>query len=133
MTKNLLVIDKWYAAIKATDVKVLREITAPDVYAFWNGDATVIPWAGRHDGVEAVMAFFSTIGKHLDVLSIQAVDRFETAGAVTIVLDGHWRSKATGRDVRARAANIFRICDGVIAGYEVYPDSGRFVVALAAR
>jgi ketosteroid isomerase-like protein len=77
-----------------------------------------------------VMTFFGTVAQHLEVVSVKVVDRFEAADAITIVLDGHWRVKANGHEVRARSVNIFRFVDGAIAGFDVYPDSGRFAAAL---
>jgi uncharacterized protein len=127
---NAALLDRWYAAIKAGDAAALRDLTTPDVYVLWNGDPTLIPWAGRHDGHEAVLAFFGTVVQHLDVLSVQVLDRFEAPTATTIVLEGHWRIKTTGVEVKARVANIFRIDGARIASYEVYSDTARFVSAL---
>jgi uncharacterized protein len=127
---NAALLDRWYVAIKAGDASALRTLTTPDVYVLWNGDPTVIPWAGRHNGHDAVLAFFGTVAQHLDVLSVQVIDRFEAPSATTIVLEGHWRVKATGLEVQARVANIFRIDGACISGYEVYSDTARFAAAL---
>jgi uncharacterized protein len=130
---NAALLDRWYAAIKAADAGALRELTTPNVYVLWNGDASVIPWAGRHEGHDAVLAFFGSVGQHLDVLSVNVIDRFESPTATTIILEGHWRVKANGREVRARVANVFRFESSRIAGYEVYSDTGRFTAALTAN
>jgi uncharacterized protein len=129
VTKTAL-LDRWYAAIKAGDAGALRALTTPDVYVLWNGDPAIIPWAGRHEGVDAVLAFFSTVGRHLDVLAVTVMDRLEAPTATTIVLAGHWRVKANGREVKARVANIFRFDGDRISGYEVYSDTARFAAAL---
>lgn len=129
---NAALLDRWYAAIKAGDAAALRDLTTPNVYVLWNGDPSVIPWAGLHEGGAAVLAFFGTVAHHLDVVTVNVVDRLETPAATTIILEAHWRVKATGRDVRARAANIFRFENDRISGYEVYGDSGRFAAALSA-
>jgi uncharacterized protein len=128
---NAALLDRWYGAIKAGDAGALRDLTTPDVYVLWNGDTAIIPWAGRHEGVDAVLAFFGAVGRHLEVLSVRVIDRFEAPTATTIVLEGHWRVKANGRDVKARVANIFRFDGNRISGYEVYSDTGRFTAALA--
>jgi ketosteroid isomerase-like protein len=107
-------------------------LTTADVYVLWNGDAAIIPWAGRREGVDAVLTFFGTVGQHLDVRSVNVIDRFEAPTVTTIVLEGHWRVKANGREVKARVANIFRFDGDKISGYEVCSDTGRFMVALAA-
>jgi ketosteroid isomerase-like protein len=48
-----------------------------------------------------------------------------------IVLKGHWRVRATGRELSLRAANLFSFRDGQVVAYEVFPDSAAFVAALA--
>jgi ketosteroid isomerase-like protein len=130
VTSDVAVVDQWYAAIRSGDATALRRITGRSVYVAWNGDPSVIPWAGRYDGVDAVLAFFAQVSAHLEVLSIDVAEQVVAQSAITIVLDGHWRVRKNGREVRARAANIFRIEDGLIVGYEVYPDSGRFAAAV---
>jgi uncharacterized protein len=64
------------------------------------------------------------------VIRVAPVERFEAPAAIIIVLDGHWRVRATGRELKARACNVFRIRDGKICGYDVYNDSGAFAAAL---
>jgi uncharacterized protein len=124
------VLDRWYAAVRANDADALRAITTDDVALYWNADPAIIPWAGRHQGRDAVLAFFETLGTHIEVISVAPVDRIEAPEAIIIVLDGHWRVRATGREIKARACNVFRLRDGQICGYDVYNDSGAFAAAL---
>jgi uncharacterized protein len=49
-----------------------------------------------------------------------------------VFLDAHWRVKASGVEIKAKAVNVFRFRKGRVAGYEVYPDSAAFVRALKA-
>ncbi len=121
---------RWYAAIRAGDVDALAAITTGEVTLRWNGPPGVIPWAGEWRGRERALAFFREVGAHLDVLSVETVFRQDTADAVVTVIEGHWRVKATGRDIRIRSANVFRLSGGRVAAYEVFPDSHAFVEAL---
>jgi ketosteroid isomerase-like protein len=54
-----------------------------------------------------------------------------TADKALLVLDGHWRVRATGEELRLRGANLFTFRDGMVAAYEVFPDSAAFARALA--
>lgn len=121
---------RWYAAIRAGDVDALAAITTEDVAVRWNGPQGVVPWAGEWTGRERALTFFREVGAHLDVLSVETVFRQDTADAVVTVIEGHWRVKATGRDIRMRSANVFRLSGGRVAAYEVFPDSHAFVEAL---
>lgn len=124
------ILAAWYGAIRSGDAAALAAIVTDDVEVFWNGDPAVIPWAGAHRGAPAVMAFFATVAKHLEVLSVETLDRIDADGAVIILGRGHWRARATGRDIHARMANVFRFRDGRVAAYHVYNDTAAFVDVL---
>lgn len=124
------ILTRWYAALKAGDMAAFREVAAPDVMVRWNGPRDRIPWAGEHHGVEAVLAFFRTVGAHLEVLAVEPAERIVTDDKALIVLQGHWRVRTNGRELHLRAANLFTFRDGKVATYEVFPDSAAFVAAL---
>lgn len=124
------ILARWYAALKAGDIAAFREVAAPDVMVRWNGPADLIPWAGEHHGVEAVLAFFGKVGAALEVLSVEPVERLITEDKVLVVLKGHWRVRATKQELHLRAANLFTFKGGKVVAYEVFPDSAAFVRAL---
>lgn len=124
------ILDRWYAAIRAGDAAALSEATTDDVVVRWNGPPGLVPWAGLWEGRAKVVTFFKRVAEHLDVLAIETVSRIEGTGGVAIVLEGHWRVRATGEELQVRAANIFRFEDGRVAAFEVYPDSHAFAKAL---
>ena len=109
-----------------------REVATPDVTVRWNGPADLIPWAGEHHGVEAVLGFFAKVGAALEVLGVEPVERLITADKALLVLNAHWRVRATGQELTLRAANLFTFRDGRVAAYEVFPDSATFARALKA-
>lgn len=123
-------IDKWYAAVRASDGAALAAIATDDIALTWNGDPDRLPWAGTHVGIAAVMAFFQTLGRYIEVVSVAPVYRLDAGDAMVVVLEGSWLARETGRRVTARACNLFRFRDGRIASYEVYNDSGKFADAL---
>jgi uncharacterized protein len=123
-------LDRWYAAVRSNDAAALASITTDDVVLYWNADPAVIPWGGRHEGRDAVLAFFKTLSEHIEVVNVTVVDRIDAPAATIIVLDGQWRTRDSGQEISARACNVFRTRDGKISAYEVYNDSGRFADAL---
>jgi uncharacterized protein len=123
-------IDAWYAAIRAADPHALDKAATQDVQVDWNGPVGLIPWAGRWHGKAQVMSFFANVAAHLEVLSIETIERIDMPQAAVIILQGHWRVRANGAFVRARALNLFRFEDGKITSYQVYPDSHAFAAAL---
>jgi hypothetical protein len=127
------VLDTWYAALRSGDPEAIRSVAAPDIRVWWNGPADLVPWAGEHDGVDAAVSFFRTVTSQLDVLRTTVVDRIETPDVIVVFLDAHWRVKSSGREIKAKAVNVFRFREGRVAAYEVYPDSAAFVRALQGR
>jgi uncharacterized protein len=125
-----MLLDRWYAAVRANDATALADITTEDVVLYWNADPTVVPWAGTHRGRGAVLAFFNLLATSVEVVAVKVADRIEASDAIIVFLDGEWRARATGKTIEARACNVFRVRDGRICAYEVYNDSGRFAAAL---
>ncbi|QCK84663.1 nuclear transport factor 2 family protein [Phreatobacter aquaticus] len=126
-----MILDRWYAALKAGDAGALAAVTTDDVIVRWNGPVGLVPWAGVWEGRAKVITFFKRVAEHLEIVSIETVQTIAGEGGVAIVLSGHWRVRASGEDLRVRAANIFRFEDGKVAAFEVYPDSHAFAEALA--
>lgn len=125
------ILDRWYAALRAGDAAALAVVTTDDVVVRWNGPAGIVPWAGVWEGRTKVLTFFKRVAEHLEILAIDAVHRIEGEGGVCIVLEGHWRVRATGEELKVRAANLFRFEEERVAAYEVYPDSWSFATAMA--
>jgi uncharacterized protein len=126
-----IILDAWYTALRSGNLNAIRDVATPDIRVWWNGPADLIPWAGEHTGVDAAIAFFSMVTTHLEVLRTTVVERIETPDAIVVFLDAHWRVKANGTEIKAKAVNVFRFRDGKVSGYEVYPDSAAFVQAMA--
>lgn len=125
------ILDRWYAALKAGDAGALAAVTTDDVIVRWNGPVGLVPWAGVWEGRAKVITFFKRVAEHLEIVSIETEQTIAGEGGVAIVLSGHWRVRASGEDLKVRAANIFRFEDGKVAAFEVYPDSHAFAEALA--
>lgn len=125
------VLDRWYAALKAGDAMALAAVTTDDVTARWNGPPGIVPWAGLWEGRTKVLTFFKRVAEHLEIVSIDTVNRIEAEAGIVIILEGHWRVRASGEELKVRAANVFRFEGDRVASYEVYPDSYSFAKALA--
>lgn len=125
------VLDRWYAALKAGDAAALAAVTTDDVTVRWNGPPGIVPWAGLWEGRTKVLTFFKRVAEHLEIVSIDTVNRIEAGAGIVIILEGHWRVRASGEELKVRAANVFRFEGDRVASYEVYPDSYSFAKALA--
>ncbi|MGL4635823.1 MAG: nuclear transport factor 2 family protein, partial [Beijerinckiaceae bacterium] len=117
------ILDAWYGALRSGNLEAIRDVATADIRVWWNGPADLVPWAGEHIGADAVIAFFTKVTGHLNVLRTTVVERMDTPEATVIFLDAHWQVKANGQEIRAKAINVFRFQGGKVSGYEVYPDS----------
>ncbi len=124
------IIAAFYAAARTGDTVALRALVTEDFAVTWNGDPTLIPWAGRHVGLEAAMGFFSTFQHHVEVVSVTPADTITTPEVLVTTVEGRWRIRDTERVFATRSCNILRLRAGRIAAYEVYNDTEPFVAAL---
>lgn len=126
------VLDRFYDALKALSADQLAACVSDDFVLEWQGSAS-IPWAGTWRGVEGLLTFVQTLNAHLEILQVQRLKQLADEETTMVLLRGHWRLKATGRDVQALACNVFAIQGGRIHSYTVLNNTAAFAEALAER
>jgi uncharacterized protein len=127
---NTELLDKYYAAIKAGDADQIEQCVDSSFELNWQG-SDAIPWAGRWKGVTGLQEFFRILNQHLEVLEINRLHMLGDATVTMTVLEGHWRMKASGKEIRAKAGNVFTFANDKIASYTVLNNSAAFAEALA--
>lgn len=123
-------LDAYYKALQSGDENDIRAVVAPDIVVQYHDATGLLPWGGRWQGVDAFRTFLSHVAEHLVIEKVEPLEKLITDDSVVVVLRGHWLAKATGRKVKAVVSNIFTIRDGRVAGYQVFPDSAAFAIAL---
>lgn len=126
------VLDRFYAALKALSAEQLADCVTDDFILEWQG-SPAIPWAGTWRGVEGLLAFVKALNEHLEILEVQRIRQLADEEVTLVLLRGHWRIRATGREVRAMACNVFAIEGGRIVAYTVLNNTAAFAEALAQR
>ena len=109
----------------------LRAVVTDDIVVTWNGDPALIPWAGKHAGIDVVGSLFATLSHNVEVVSITPLERIEAEDAVVVILEGRWRVRDTETIIAARACNVFRFKGDRVSSYEVFNDTAPFAAALA--
>jgi uncharacterized protein len=120
---NLQPVAALYAAFAKGDMPAALATMAPDIV--WN-EAENYPYADRNPyvGPEAVLhGVFARIGG--DWEGFTAVSDEFIDGGDTIVSLGHYGGvcKATGKNMRAQFAHVFRVKNGKIAAFQQYADT----------
>ncbi len=119
-----------YAAFANGDMPAALATMAPDIA--WN-EAENYPYADRNPyiGPEAVlMGVFARIGADWDGFAANSEEMID--GGDTIVSLGHYSGvcKATGKQMRAQFAHVFRVRNGKIAAFQQYADTLGTAIAM---
>lgn len=126
-----LLLDRFYAALKAADATALAQCVHDEFELDWQGTAR-IPWAGVWRGVDGLLAFFKTLDAHVQVLDVQRLHSVGSDAATFVLLRGRWRMRRDGVEITALAANVFEFADGRIRRYTVLNNTAAFAEALNA-
>jgi ketosteroid isomerase-like protein len=124
-------LDSFYAAIKAADTNAVAACVHPDFTLNWQGTAA-IPWAGVWSGADGLMKFFGILNRHVEVLEVKRLQALHDGSTTMVLLQGHWRMRANGAEVKALAANVFTFEEGKIRSYTVLNNTAAFSEALTS-
>jgi hypothetical protein len=102
---------------------VLRELYSPDVACEFVGDKSRIPYAGRHVGIEALIAIVRAIHIEFEQSNHEIEDIIIDGGRVAMRRRVEWRHRGTGRRGRVDLAEFARFGDGRIGEMIEFRDS----------
>jgi uncharacterized protein len=122
-------LDRFYAAIKAADAAALADCVHPDFLLHWQG-STAIPWAGDWRGTDGLLRFFAILNQHVEVLDVQRLHTLQDGATTMVLLQGHWRLRASGKEIKALAANVFTFEAERVRSYTVLNHTQAFADAL---
>ncbi|WP_293961418.1 nuclear transport factor 2 family protein [Sneathiella sp.] len=129
-TETRAILDAYYAALKSGDEARLREMVTEDITVEYHDSLGVLPWGGTWRGFEAFRTFLGRVGEHLVIDQVEPLQTLVSGEQVVVLLRGHWTAQSTGRKMEAVVANLFTMREGRVAGYQVFPDSAAFAMAL---
>jgi ketosteroid isomerase-like protein len=105
------------------DFAVLREFYSPDVACEFVGDKSRIPYAGRHVGIEALIAIVRATNIEFEQSNHEIEDIIVDGGRVAIRRRVDWRHRGTGRRGRVDLADFARFENGRIVEMIEFRDS----------
>src|SRR5580693_499687 len=111
-----------------TNVTVLRQHMTPDVtYVSLNFDnpelKKVEPWAGTHNGPEALAAVFQSIQRFWKTLDFKVTDTIEQGSRVAFFGSFTYKSNVTGREITSPFALLARFEGDKVAYVQFLEDS----------
>jgi ketosteroid isomerase-like protein len=126
---NVEVVRSFYEAIPRGDLDGALATLAADVA--WTESAG-FPYAGTHVGPDAVRDnVLHRLGTEWDPFVFDLDELLDAGDAVVGVGTYSGMYKATGKQMQARVAHVFKVRDGKIRSFEQFVDSARVADALA--
>ena len=129
--QNKQTVEDLYAAFGRGDVPAILATFHPQI-EWWEAESFLYADKNPYRGPESVLlGVFARCGSEWDGFSA-IPDEVLDAGE-TVVGCGHYTGKyrATGRDVRAQFAHVFKFQDGKIVRFQQYTDTAQFQKAVS--
>lgn len=116
-SENIELARKAFDAFERRDLSQLEDLCQPDIEMDWSR-RLIDPIVTR--GYDGLRGFFEEISGIFEEAVFEEEEVLEFEDKVLIVSTGHFRGKASGIEVKARAANIWTIRDGKLARFCFY-------------
>ena len=111
-----------------SNLEVLRQLMTPDAtyvsLSFDNPELkTVMPWAGTHQGPQALADVFAAIHSFWTTLDFKVTDAIEQGSRVALFGSFTYKSNATGKDITSPFGLLARFAGDKVAYIQFLEDS----------
>lgn len=133
MPANADFVRKLYAAFGRGDINCILENLDPAVEWVSNGDAELIPWGGRRNGISGAASFFQSLADNLDFDAFEPREFFESGDTVIVIGRTRARVKNRGGGIfDCEWAHVFTLRNGKLARFHEFYDTAAIATAIAA-
>jgi uncharacterized protein len=120
-----------YQSFFRGDIASILNLMHEDIDWIWYGP-TDIPWAGHHQGREAVQGFFGKVNDHAEVLTYEPLEFIAGEhGVVTVLGWQRVKAKPTGNIWESAWTHIYTIRDSKIVRVREFYDSAAIAAAFS--
>lgn len=130
MTDNSALVRSLYEAFGRGDLKSILACLDPSIVWIYSTTASVIPWRGKHSGVEGAASFFMALTDNLDFEVFEPRQFFAAGDNVTVLGRTLARVKRTGKEFDSEWAHVFTIKGGKIERFQEFYDTAAIVDAI---
>jgi ketosteroid isomerase-like protein len=129
-SEGIKLVRSAYTAFNKRDPDALGALLTDDFVA--DMSRSVGPEAGIYEGLQAFNSLLNAYWQGFEEFLITAVEVFESDGFVVAITRGHGKGRTSGVRAVGRAAHVWRLADGKLAGWTVYqtPAEARQAVGL---
>jgi ketosteroid isomerase-like protein len=116
-SENVELARRAFEAFERRDLSQIEEICQPDIEMDWSR-RLIDPVVTR--GFDGIQSFFDEVTAIFEEATFEEEEILEIGDKVLVVSTGHFRGRASGIEVKARAANVWTIRDGKLARFCFY-------------
>ncbi len=136
-SKNLAKIQEVYKLLRsdsARGVERLFELLADDIRWSSAADESIrgLEFGTTRESKSEVEAYFREVANKWEVLEINIDHYTAQADRVIVCGEGVWKSRKTGKIVRTRKVDVYRLKDGKIIEFSEFFDTAAVVAAAAS-
>jgi ketosteroid isomerase-like protein len=117
MSENVELARRAFKAFEQRDLSQLEKICTPDIEMDWSR-RLIDPIVTR--GYDGIRGFFEEVAALFEEAVFEEEEILELGDKVLVVSLGHFKGRASGIEVKARAANVWTIRDGKLARFCFY-------------
>jgi ketosteroid isomerase-like protein len=117
MSENIELARKAFRAFEDQDLSQLEKLCTPDIEMDWSR-RLIDPIVTK--GYDGIRGFFEEVASLFEEAVFEEEEILEFEDKVLVVSTGHFKGKASGVEVKARAANVWTIRDGKLARFCFY-------------
>jgi ketosteroid isomerase-like protein len=117
MSENIELARQAFRAFEDRDLSQLEKLCTPDIEMDWSR-RLIDPIVTK--GYEGIRGFFEEVASLFEEAVFEEEEILEFEDKVLVVSTGHFKGKASGVEVKARAANVWTIRDGKLTRFCFY-------------
>ncbi len=131
MSDNSTRVRSLYESFGRGDLKSILDNLDSSIEWISSTSASVIPWGGRHNGVEGAASFFKALTDNLDFEVFEPRQFFAAGDHVTVLGRTVARVKSTGKKFDSEWAHVFTFKGGKVERFQEFYDTAAIVHAIA--
>jgi ketosteroid isomerase-like protein len=117
MSENIELARRAFKAFEQRDLSQLEKLCTPDIEMDWSR-RLIDPMVTK--GYDGLRVFFEEIVSLFEEVQFEEEEILELGDKVVVVSMGHFRGRASGIEVKARAAVVWTVRDGKLAHFGFY-------------
>ena len=119
--ENTKLVARTYELFKSGDEAFLKQFS--DDISWELPEMENVPYAGKYNGIESVIDFFTRLDQAEENLVHEPTDFIAKGEKVIVLGNFKWRVRATSKEYSSDFVHVMTVKDGRITGFKEYMDT----------